>query len=177
MRRAWCGALLALSLVSIAAQDGGLPVMVVETSRGSFAFEMYSDDAPITVKHVRELVERGFYDGQRFHRAIPGFVVQWGDPRSRDTSTEALWGHGAAAASGSPVGVAEFSKKRTHVRGAVAMAHPGIPARADSQIYITLADRVDLDGRYVVVGHVTAGIDVLERIQKGDLIRRIYVRE
>jgi peptidyl-prolyl cis-trans isomerase B (cyclophilin B) len=174
---AWCTVVLALFLVSLAAQRSGQPVIVVETSRGSFAFEMYLDEAPITVKHVLELVERRFYDGQRFHRSIPGFVVQWGDPQSRDLSSEALWGRGSGAASGNPVGVAELSKKRTHIKGAVAMAHPGNPALADSQLYVTLADRVDLNGRYAVVGHVTDGLDVLERIQRGDVIRRMYVQE
>jgi peptidyl-prolyl cis-trans isomerase B (cyclophilin B) len=176
-RAAWVTLGLALLTVSIAAQSSGQPVIVVETSRGSFAFAMYLDEAPITVKHVLDLVQRRFYDGQRFHRAIPGFVVQWGDPQSRDLSSEALWGHGSGAASGSPVGVAELSQKQTHIKGAVAMAHPGNPALADSQLYVTLADRIDLNGRYAVVGHVTDGLDVLERIQRGDVISRMYVRD
>lgn len=152
-------------------------VIVVETSRGEFAFETYPDEAPRTVSHVVELVKAGFYDGQRFHRVIPGFVVQWGDPQSRDLSKEAVWGRGTAAASGKPIGVAEISKKRTHAKGAVAMAHPGIPGLADSQMYVTLANREDLNGKYTVFGHVTSGSGVLDTIQKGDAIRRMYVRE
>ena len=153
------------------------PVIVVETSKGSFAFETYPDEAPRTVKHVVDLVKRGFYDGQRVHRAQPGFVVQWGDPQSRDPSKEAIWGRGPGAASGTPIGAAEISRKRQHTRGAVAISHPGNPARADSQIYVTLADRKDLNGRYAVFGLVIAGAEVPERLQKGDLIRRMYVRE
>jgi peptidyl-prolyl cis-trans isomerase B (cyclophilin B) len=153
------------------------PVIVVETSKGAFAFETYPKDAPKTVAHVVQLVRQGFYDGQRFHRALAGFVVQWGDPRSRDTSKEGDWGRGDAASSGTPVGASEISRKHTHTRGAVAMAHPGDPAKADSQIYVTVTDRPDLDGRYTVFGHLIAGADVPARIQRGDLITRMYVRE
>jgi len=159
------------------AQQAALPVIVVETSKGTFAFETYADEAPKTVAHIVELVRRGFYDGQRVHRAIPGFVIQWGDPQSRDASKEAIWGRGAAASSGTPIGAAEISKKRTHVKGAVAMAHQGNPAQADSQLYVMLGNRDELNGRYAVFGRVIAGVDVPDRIQKGDLIRRMYVKE
>jgi cyclophilin family peptidyl-prolyl cis-trans isomerase len=153
------------------------PVIVVETTKGAFAFETYPNEAPKTVAHVLQLVRDSFYDGQRFHRALPGFVLQWGDPRSRDAAKEADWGRGDAASSGTPIGAPEISKKRMHTKGAVAMAHPGDPAKADSQIYVTLADRPDLDGRYTVFGHLIAGADVPARLQGGDLILRMYVRE
>jgi cyclophilin family peptidyl-prolyl cis-trans isomerase len=153
------------------------PVIVVETTKGAFAFETYPTEAPKTVAHILQLVRKGFYDGQRFHRAIPGFVVQWGDPRSRDLDKQADWGRGAQASSGAPIGTAEISKKHLQTKGAVAVAHDGDPSRADSQIYVTLADRPDLNGKYTVFGHIVAGNDVPERIQRGDLITRMYVRE
>jgi cyclophilin family peptidyl-prolyl cis-trans isomerase len=159
------------------AQTADGPVIVVETSRGTFAFETYPAEAPKTVMHVVELVKRRFYDGQRFHRVVPGFVIQWGDPRSRNESQEAQWGRGPAASSGTPVGAAELSKKRTHTKGAVAMAHSGDPALGDSQLYVTLEKRDDLNGKYAVFGHVVSGLDVPERIQRGDVIRRMYVKE
>jgi len=158
-------------------QSGGGPVIVVDTAKGTFEFETYPEDAPKTVAHVVDLVKQGFYDGQRFHRAQPGFVVQWGDPQSRDLAKEADWGRGAEASSGKPIGVAEMSKKQTHIKGAVGIAHLGNPADADSQIYVTLADREDLDGRYVTFGQVVSGGDVPPRIQRGDLIMRMYVKE
>ena len=167
--------LFLLSTTVVRAQAG--PVIVVETTKGAFAFETYPNEAPKTVAHVLQLVRQGFYDGQRFHRALPGFVVQWGDPRSRDLSKDAEWGRGDAASSGTPIGAPELSKKRTHTKGAVAMAHPGDPSKADSQIYVTLADRPDLDGRYAVFGHLIAGADVPARLQRGDLITRMYVRQ
>ena len=167
-----CGFLLS----SVSAQLAG-PVIVVETTKGTFEFETYPADAPKTVAHLVGLVNRGFYDGQRVHRALPGFVVQWGDPKSRDLSREAEWGRGADASSGAPIGASEIRKKRRHTRGAVAMAHQGIPALADSQIYVTLASRPDLDNRYTVVGHLIAGDDVPPRLERGDVIVRMYLRE
>src|SRR5690242_10159133 len=157
------------------AQPG--PVIVVETTKGAFAFETYPNEAPKTVAHIVQLVRDGFYDGQRFHRVLPGFVIQWGDPRSIEPAREREWGRGDAAGSGAPIGVAEISKKRTHTKGAVAVAHPGDPAKADSQIYVTLADRPDLDGRYTVFGRIIAGADVPSRIERGDLILRMYIRD
>jgi cyclophilin family peptidyl-prolyl cis-trans isomerase len=157
------------------AQPAG-PVIVVETSKGTFEFETYPADAPKTVTHILELVKRGFYDGQRVHRALPEFLVQWGDPRSREPGREADWGRGPEASSGQPVGASEIRRQHQHTRGAVALAHQGNPARGDSQIYVTLADRPDLNNRYAVFGHVTAGDDVPARLERGDLIVRMYVK-
>jgi len=163
---------------AVAGQDNGpAPVIVVETTRGTFEFETYPEEAPKTVAHIVDLVKQGFYDGQRVHRALPGFLVQWGDPQSRDVAKDADWGRGAVASSGHAIGAAEITKKRAHTKGAVAVAHPGNPANADSQIYVTLADRPDLDGKYSVFGHITTGEDVPERMQRGDVITRMYVKE
>jgi peptidyl-prolyl cis-trans isomerase B (cyclophilin B) len=163
---------------SVAAQNNGAgPVIVVETSKGTFSFETYPNEAPKTVAHVVELVKRGFYDGQRFHRAVPGFVIQWGDPQSQDMTKESDWGRGAAASSGKPIGAAEITSKWKHSRGAVAMAHAGDPRFADSQMYVTLAIRPDLNGKYAVFGHVISGADIPETIQKGDVINKMYVKE
>ena len=161
--------------IFVSAQPAG-PVIVVETTKGTFEFETYPVEAPKTVAHIVDLVTHGFYDGQRVHRALPGFLVQWGDPRSRDLSREADWGRGADASSGKPIGVSELRGKRLHTRGAVAMAHQGNPALADSQIYVTLANRPDLNHRYTVFGHITAGGDVPPRLEPGDLIRKMFVK-
>jgi cyclophilin family peptidyl-prolyl cis-trans isomerase len=148
-------------------------VIVVETSRGTFAFETYPNEAPKTVAHIVGLVQRGFYNGQRVHRAMPGFIVQFGDPQTRDLSLRDRWGRGAAASSGTPIGMAEITKKRLNQAGAVGIAHMGNPAKGDSQIYITLAARRDLDGRYAVFGRVIEGGDVPASLQVGDEIRRV----
>jgi cyclophilin family peptidyl-prolyl cis-trans isomerase len=168
---------MAFAATGPAAAQAAKPVVVVETTKGTFAFETYPADAPRTVAHVLALVRKGFYDGQRVHRAVPGFVVQWGDPRSTDVSQEADWGKGAGASSGDPIGVAEISKKHLHTAGAVGIAHQGLPARADSQIYVVLAPRPDLNGKYAVFGQIVEGADVPARLVRGDVIRRVYVRE
>ena len=175
-------ALLTIPLLSgaamLAAQANAAgPVIVVETTKVTFAFETYPREAPKTVAHVVALVRRGFYDGQRVHRAVPGFLVQWGDPRSRDAGKDGEWGRGPEASSGKPIGAAEISKKHLNVAGAVGMAHPGNPAAADSQIYVTLAKRADLNGYYAVFGRVIAGTDVPGTLERGDVITRMYVRE
>ncbi len=177
------GAALLLMLLAtsdragIQAQVDTAPLIVVETSQGSISFVTFPNEAPLTVAHILELVKRQFYDGQRVHRAVPGFVVQFGDPQSRDRGAQALWGRGAAASSGKPIGVAEVTKRRPNLQGAVGIAHMGEPAKGDSQIYITLARRTDLDGQYAVFGQVVEGADVLARLQVGDEVRRVYIRE
>ena len=170
-----CG--LCLLLSPILWSQSGAPVIVVDTSKGTFEFETYPADAPKTVAHVVALVKRGFYDGQRVHRALPGFLVQWGDPRSRDTAREDDWGRGPDASSGTAIGVPEISRKHLHRRGAVAMAHPGVPGEADSQMYVTLADRPDLNGKYTVFAQVIAGDEVPARLERGDVIRKMFVKE
>lgn len=158
------------------AQSEG-PFVRVETDRGLFTITLFRNDAPLSVEHVLTLVKSGFYDGQRMHRAVPGFVLQFGDPQTRDPGLRERWGRGAAASSGTAIGLAEITSKRKHGAFAVGLAHVGEPAKADSQLYITLAPRSDLDGRYAVIGQVVDGIDVLPLLQAGDVIRRIYISE
>jgi peptidyl-prolyl cis-trans isomerase B (cyclophilin B) len=153
---------------------GAGPVIVVETEKGTFEFETYPNEAPKTVAHIIGLVNKRFYNGQRVHRVVPGFVIQMGDPQTRDMTKQAAWGTGG---SGTTVGVAEMSKTRTHVRGAVAMAHAGDAAKADSQFYVTLADVHRLDADYTVFGKVISGMDVVMKIVQSDRIVRVTVRE
>ena len=124
-----------LAPIPQAKSPGAGPVIVLETAKGTIEFETYPDEAPKTVARILELAKKGFYNGHRFHRAEPNFLVQVGDPTSRDVSKESWWGR---AGSGKPIGASEISKKRRHMRGAVAMAHTGNPALADSQFYILL---------------------------------------
>jgi peptidylprolyl isomerase len=152
---------------------GAGPVVVVETEKGTFEFETYPNEAPKTVARILELVKKRFYNGQRFYRVVPGFVVQFGDQQTRDMTKEKMWGR----VQGEPIGAAEFSKLRTHVKGAVAMAHNGDASKADTQFYITLADTPRLNGKYVVFGKVISGMDVVQKIQYADRIVRLTVRE
>lgn len=152
---------------------GAGPIIAVETEKGTFEFETYPNEAPKTVKHIVGLVQKRFYNGQRVHRVVPGFVIQMGDPQSRDMTKKAAWGTGG---SGTKIGTAEFSKTRTHVLGAVAMAHAGNAAEADSQFYVTLAPVPRLDGQYTVFGKITSGMDVVQKIAVGDRIIRATVK-
>jgi cyclophilin family peptidyl-prolyl cis-trans isomerase len=152
------------------------PIVVMETSKGVVEMELYPEDAPKTVAHILELVKRNFYRGQRFHRVEKNFVVQVGDPQTRDVTKMEQWGKGPASGSGKPVGVVEFSKKRGHKKGAVGLAHAGDPTQGDSQFYIMLAPRPTLDGKYAVFGQVVAGMDVVEKLEVGDVIKRMTVK-
>jgi len=154
---------------------GAGPVVVVETVKGTFQFETYPNEAPKSVEHILGLVKRNFYNGMRVHRQVPGFIMQFGDPFSRDMSKKDLWGTGGSF---NIVGVGEPSPKRTHVLGAVAMAYPGKdPRQADSQIYIALAPLPKLNGDYTVIGQVIAGMDVVQKLVVPDVIRRVTVKE
>jgi cyclophilin family peptidyl-prolyl cis-trans isomerase len=152
---------------------GAGPVIVLETVKGTIEFETYPEEAPKTVAHIMELVKKGFYNGQRFHRADPNFVVQIGDPVSRDMSRIDWWGR---QGSGKPIGVAEITKKRKNGVGAVGMGHTGVAKDADSQFYITRRVAPELDGKYTVFGKVLTGMDVVNKIQKGDILRRAFVK-
>lgn len=153
---------------------GAGPVVVFETEKGTFEFETYPNEAPKTVAHIVGLVNKRFYNGLRFHRVVPNFVIQAGDPMTRDMSKEKDWGH---YGSGKPVGAAELSKVRTHVKGAVGMAHNGDASKADAQFYVCLTAQPKLDGVYVVFGKVISGMDVASKIQVTDRIIRATVRE
>ena len=150
------------------------PVIVVETNRGTFEIEMYRDDAPRTVEHILALVKRRFYNGTRIHRVEPGFVIQFGDPQTRDMSKQYLWGNGG---SGSPIGVAEI--KRPHRVGAVAMAHAGDPRGADSQMYVALStERTrSLDSGYTVFGQFISGMDVVQKTEPRDTVVTVSVKD
>lgn len=153
---------------------GAGPVVVLETAKGTIEFETYPEEAPKTVARIVELVKKNFYNGLRFHRAEPNFVVQIGDPVSRDVSRQAWWGR---QGSGKPIGVGEITKKRRHLPGAVSLAYAGTPADGDSQFFILRRAAPELDGKYAVFGKVLKGMDVVAKIQRGDVLKRAYLRE
>ena len=103
-----------------------------------------------------------------------GSVVQIGDPQSRNMTLQEWWGR---SGSGKPIGAAEITKKRTHVRGAVGMGHSGSAKDADSQFYITLRSAPELNGKYTVFGQVIKGMDVAAKLQKADILKKASVKE
>ena len=152
---------------------GAGPIIVFDTVKGTFEMETYPNEAPKSVDHILTLVRRNFYNGLRVHRVVRGQLVQFGDPLTRDMSRRAYWGSGG---SGKPIGVGEMNPKRKHVVGAVALAHPGDPRLADSQMYIMLIPQPKYDKGYTVIGKVIAGLDVVQKLQETDIIRRASVK-
>jgi len=135
---------------------------VLETVVGDILIQLFPADAPKTVANFEKLVRQGFYDSLTFHRVVPGFVIQGGDPNSRD---ENPFNDGQ----GSPGYTVPAEVKRNHERGAVAMARlpdQVNPARASngSQFYIALQPLPRLDGGYTVFGQVVSGWDAIDRI-------------
>lgn len=184
VRNTLCAGVAVLLLAGLpgraAGQTGGAakkpaaaaPTIVLETVKGTIEIETYPDAAPKTVARILELVKKNFYNGQRFHR-VEKHLVQVGDPTSRDMSKQDYWGR---RGSGTAIGAAEISKTRRHVAGAVAMAHAGAPQFADSQFYITRRAVPELDGKYTVFGRVTKGLDVVNKLEKTDILKKASVK-
>jgi cyclophilin family peptidyl-prolyl cis-trans isomerase len=147
-----------------------LPVMAIETAKGTIQIQLFQNDAPKSVAHIIALVNKSFYRAQRFHRA-EATLVQFGDPQSRDMTRIDSWGTGSSY---NPIGVAEISKRK-HVRGAVGLAHSGNATLADSQIYIMKAASPSLDGKHAIIGQVIAGMAVVDKIAKGDQITLVTI--
>jgi peptidyl-prolyl cis-trans isomerase B (cyclophilin B) len=131
---------------------------VIETKFGNIELSFFPDVAPNHVKNFVDLGKKGFYDGTIFHRVIPGFMIQGGDPNSKnpDKSNHGMGGPGYTVK-------AEFNKK-PHKRGTLSMARAGHPDTAGSQFFICVADTPFLDGQYTVFGEVVSGMDVADKI-------------
>jgi peptidylprolyl isomerase len=132
--------------------------MVLETTKGKVVIEMRPDLAPGHVARIKELVRQGFYDGVPFHRVIEGFMAQTGCPQGTGTG-----GSGKKLK-------AEFNKE-PHKRGTVSMARAQSPDSGDSQFFICFADSGFLDGQYTVWGKVTEGMDIVDKIKRGEPVR------
>lgn len=136
--------------------------VIIRTAQGVIKYKFYPTDAPNTVKRIVELINQGFYNGLSFHRVVPGFVVQGGDPVGNGTG-----GSGKSLK-------AEFNSRK-HIEGSVAMARAGDPDSADSQFYICLAPQPHLDHSYTVFGQVVEGMDVVRKIQPGDKMTSVII--
>ncbi len=139
--------------------DGDLPtVTFIIEGFGEVEAELYPSLAPATVARFQTLIEQGFYDGTSFHRVIPGFMVQGGDPnsRNRDPDDDGFGGSGERLAD-------EFSAA-PHVRGALSLANSGRKDSGDSQFFFVVQDSFQLDGRYTLFGRIRRGLEVLDAI-------------
>jgi peptidyl-prolyl cis-trans isomerase B (cyclophilin B) len=156
----------------MAANLDGVPVRntghyaILDTDRGTIVIEFYPAAAPKTVENFETLTKKGFYNGLTFHRVVPGFVVQGGDPKGDGSGGP---GYDVPA---------EISPAEKHLRGSVATARLGDAVNPDrkssgSQFYICLAAQPSLDGQYTVFGGVVEGMDVVDKIQVGDHIKKV----
>ena len=132
----------------------------ITTSFGDIKVEFYPQDAPKTVENFKELAKRGFYNGLIFHRIVPGFVIQGGDPNTRNVNNKSKWGTGGPGWNIK----AEFNQNN-HSRGALSMARSQDPDSAGSQFFIVLKDSNFLDGQYTVFGRVISEMEnVVDKI-------------
>ncbi len=150
---------VAATLLLPALQSGALPKVSIETDRGTLQLALYAGDAPLTVQNFLTLADRRYFDGSRWHRVVPNFVIQDGDPRGDGNG-----GPGWA--------IRDEINPRPYVRGTVGMALSGADT-GGSQFFICHSPQPHLDGAYTVFGQVIEGDDVLEQIVQGDRIRRI----
>ncbi|MGP8200580.1 MAG: peptidylprolyl isomerase [Limisphaerales bacterium] len=134
-------------------------VAIIKTSHGEMTVEFWPDVAPKTVENFKALARKGFYGGTCFHRIVKGFMVQGGDPLTKNPAAEGRWGTGDP---GYKI-KAEFSDK-PHVRGVISMARSQDPDSAGSQFFICLADARFLDRQYTAFGKLIQGDDVLGKL-------------
>ena len=140
------------------AAPSGEEVAILETSRGRMVVEFWEKDAPKTVANFKKLARQGFFDGTGFHRIIKGFMVQAGDPKSKNPKATDL-------GTGDPgYKIPDEFNARKHVKGVLSMANSGTPNSAGSQFFIMHAAAPHLDGKYTAFGHLIEGMDVLDAI-------------
>ena len=138
-------------------------IATIETEKGNLVLELLAKDVPVTVNNFVFLAREGFYDGSTFHRVIPGFMAQGGDPTGTGRGNPGYFFED------------EFSQ-HTHLAGALSMANAG-PNTNGCQFFITYAPQPALDGKHSVFGQLIDGMDVLEKIKNGDKIIRITIEE
>jgi len=134
-------------------------IAIIKTTEGEIQIEFWADVAPKTVENFKKLAKQGYYDGTAFHRIIKGFMIQGGDPLTKDAAKEHLWGTGGP---GWQI-KAEFNDRK-HQRGVISMARSSNPDSAGSQFFICDGDASFLDRQYTAFGKLIKGEDVLAKI-------------
>lgn len=171
-------------------KPNGNEVAVIKTNKGTIEVKLLGKDAPIAVGNFVELAQKGFYDKLKFHRFEPGFVIQGGDPQTKDLSSEKVAQlvesqKGGGFQQGDPIlGTGgpgyvikgEFQgNPNKHVDGTLAMARTNDPDSAGSQFYFTLGPQSFLDGNYTVFGQTTKGLEVIHKLVVGDVIESVTI--
>ena len=170
-----CSFAFALCFAALAQEPKETPTMtpsnnnevaVIKTSEGEMVAEFWPDVAPNTVENFKKLARSGFYDGTAFHRIVKGFMIQGGDPNTKDLNKESSYGTGGPGYSVK----AEFNEK-LHEKGVLSMARSGDPDSAGSQFFIMLGRSPHLDRQYTAFGKLIKGEDVLTKIGETPVTR------
>lgn len=165
------GLLGAFVLTFFGCNGEGLPIVTLETDKGNMVIELYPEAAPATVANFAKLIKAGFYDGLTFHRYVPGFVIQGGDPK----------GTGRGGPGWTIPGEFQDPGLREqmppHEKGVLAMARTRRPDSAGSQFYICIGTDATrythLNGEYTTFGRVIKGLDVVDALRQGDVMRKV----
>lgn len=152
----------------------GRAYVTMETDKGTMELELFTKESPLTAGNFQKLVKQGFYDGIMFHRVVPGFVIQAGDPLSKNAQPgDPGLGRGGP---GWTIPLEGSATRLQHLDGSLSMARRQDPNSAGSQFFICLGPQPALDGQYAVFGRVSKGMDVAQRIEVGDRIKRAYMK-
>lgn len=143
------------------------------TDKGTIELELFDADAPKTVENFTKLIKEGYYDGIAFHRVVPDFVIQGGDPYTKDPSKSHLVGSGGP---GYTIPCETAGNPHKHGRGYLSMAHAGRNT-GGSQFFITHSPQPHLDNRHTVFGKVTSGLEVVDAIEVGDRMTKVEIIE
>lgn len=155
----------------------GDEIAVINTSKGTIRVQLAGKDAPIHVGNFVELADKGFYNGIKFHRYVPGFVIQGGDPNTRDATPEQVI-NGRFGTGNPGYSIKEeftTNPNNIHEDGALAMARSSDPNSAGSQFYFCLGEQPMLDSGYTVFGQTIEGKDVIDALRVGDVIESIVI--
>ena len=142
-------------------EEGNLPQVTIFTNKGDIILELFSHDAPNTVKNFTDLIQKNFYKGLTFHRVLDNFMVQGGCPH----------GNGRG---GPGYKIKCEINKRKHLTGTLSMANAG-PDTGGSQFFITHSPQPHLNGKHTVFGHVISGMEVVNKIKKGDTMKDVKI--
>lgn len=165
-------------------QPTGEEIAVLTTSKGTIRVQLQGNDAPIHVGNFVELARSGFYDGLKFHRYEPNFVIQGGCPHTRDMTPEAVARGGRSPQGGRPgtggpghciKGEWRTNPNNEHLDGTLAMARSSMPDSAGSQFYFCLGPQPFLDSNYTVFGQTIEGLDVIHNLRAGDVIESVEI--
>ena len=170
-------------LYTPAYKPSGDEIAVIETSQGTIRVQLAGNDAPIHVGNFVELAQKGFYDGLKFHRYVPGFVIQGGCPNTRDMTPEQVArgerGKNGRPGTGGPgyqiKGEWRTNPHNEHNDGTLAMARSQMPDSAGSQFYFCLGPQPFLDSDYTVFGDTLEGLDVIGKLRAGDVIEKVEI--